>query len=519
MAIERGRMAIETGPGPLYRRVLAATALALAAVAAHAGERPRVELLQGAVVGVEAGGVRSYKGIPYAAPPVQDRRWTAPQTPPPWTAPLDASSFGPACPQGEDRFSGQTPPVRNEDCLYLNVWAPAQAEAPLPVMVWIHGGANRIGAASLPYYDGARLAARGAVVVSFNYRLGYLGFFAHPALAEEGGGGNFALMDQIAALRWVRNEIAKFGGDPARVTVFGQSAGGADILYLMTSPAASRLFQRAIVQSGGGWVRPLDRKTMARRVVRNLGAVGVGKTTGAVELRALPAERLLEAQRQEKGLGFGPFLDGATVFEAPHTVFSAGRQATVPLLIGSTDWEANLLEARGGGGMRGAILARMPPAYGWYDGRADGAAQREALLFTDIVFGAPARWVAAQHAARAPAYLYRFTHVTRGRRGEVPGAGHGAEIPYVFDTLGTTSKSAANAGADDLRLARGLADCWVAFAATGAPACALADWHRYDPSSDRLLLIDGGAREVPVPDAAALDGVQDWFGPGAWMGP
>lgn len=498
------------------KRLAAAALLACAAASASADEAPRARLADGAALrGASADGVQAFLGIPYAAPPVGALRWRPPQAPAAWSGERDATQFGPACPQGEDRLYGLTPKLRREDCLYLNVWTPAARAAPLPVMVWLHGGAHRIGSASIPSYDGRRLAQRGVVVVTLNYRLGYLGYFAHPALAAEGRAGNFGLLDQIAALRWVQRHIAAFGGDPQRVTVFGESAGGADVLYLMTSRAGEGLFQRAIVESGGGWGKPLPRERMQRQIVDALAVVGVDGKADAAALRALAPEKLLEAQRAERSLGFGPFVDGDSVSEAPAAVFAAGREARVPLIIGSNDWEGSLLKLRKPGFWDG-VLARLPAVSGWYEGQAADAAARQPLLFRDIVFAAPARWLAARHAAQAPTWLYRFAHVSAGRRGEVPGAGHAAEIAYVFDTLDALQAYGTTVDADDRALAATLADCWTAFARDGAPRCAT-DWPRYDAQGDRLLLLDRGARALATPDAAALDGVTKYFGPGGWL--
>jgi para-nitrobenzyl esterase len=495
---------------------LGLTLLLLAGAPASALERPSVAIDSGPLIGAETQGIRTFLGIPYAAPPVGERRWKAPQAASMWKQPRDASRYGPACPQADDKFSGYTPKEQSEDCLYLNVWTPADAGRPLPVMVWLYGGAHRIGAASLPFYDGSRLAARGVIVVSFNYRLGYLGYFSHPALHAENQGGNFGLMDQVHALKWVRENIAAFGGDPAQVTIFGESAGGADVLYLMTGLAGRGLFQRAIVQSGGGWYQPLSVSKMQRGIARKLKKIGVPADADAAALRRLEARKLVEAQRGAAEMGFGPFLDGITVTEAPFAVFEAGREMAVPLIIGSNSWEANLMRL-GGAGMMGAILARVPQAYRWYPGQ--DAEQRKDALFRDIVFAAPARWIAARHSQRAPSWLYAFNHVSSGRRGQVPGAGHAAEISYVFDTLDATPKSAVNADAADRRLAAQLADCWTAFAKAGMPDCGLPSWKPYAAETDNILEIDGQAYERRHPSANTLNGIEGWFGPGAMLGP
>lgn len=474
-----------------------------------------VQLDSGAVQGLERDGTRSFLGIPYAAPPVGELRWRPPQPVANWTEPRAAKNSGPACPQPEDKLYGLTPPVQDEDCLYLDIWAPVQATAPLPVMVWIHGGANRMGAGSLPIYDGRRLARRGAVVVSINYRLGYLGYFAHESLDEEKAGGNFALMDQMQALRWVQRNIAAFGGDPQRVTVFGESAGGANILFLMSSPLAKGLFHRAIVQSGGGWNKPLKPEAMQKSVRKNFELAGV-TATDTSSLRQLPARALVEAQVQSP-IGFGPFLDGVTTTAAPSAVFEQGQQAQIPLIIGSNNWEASLLKVRGLG-FSGKLMTYLPAAFRWYGDVAENSEQRGELLFRDMVFAAPARWLAGEHARQASAWLYDFGHVTQGRRGQVPGAGHAAEIAYVFDNLDITPKMAALADEADRRLAAGLSECWLAFARDGRPDCPLAGWQPYQKERDELLWIEDGAQVRKHPQGGVLDGVREYFGPGSWLG-
>lgn len=476
---------------------------------------PRVQVSGGVLIGMQEDGVQRFAGIPFAQPPVGDLRWRAPRAPAAWEGERDARSYAAACPQAEDRIYGLTPPLRAEDCLYLNVWAPAPAATLRPVMVWLHGGAHRMGAGSIPFYEGGSLARRGAVVVTLNYRLGYLGFFSHPALSAEDEGGNLGLMDQIAALQWVRDNIRAFGGDPEQVTVFGESAGGADVLYLMGSQRAQGLFQRAIVQSGGGWNRPLTPEAMQKNIRANLKQAGVASEADAASLRALPAETLLAAQAINRDLGFGPFLDGKTVTEAPSKAFAEGRAARIPLIIGSNDWEASLQ-----GFQKKSWLTRtlpyFPPVMRWYEGL--DAQQRSARLFTDVIFAAPARWLAARHAAHAPTWLYSFRYVTSGNRAKLPGAAHAAEIAYVFDTLGATPKSAANADDEDRRMAAALSDCWLAFARSGKPECGLAAWPAYSAEQDQLLLMDRSPRALKTPDAEALDGVVEWFGPGSRLG-
>lgn len=504
----------------LSSRMLLSLWLLLAALTVSApvcadAEAPRVQVQGGTLAGAMRDGVKVFLGMPYAAPPVGELRWRKPEPAPVWQGDRDASVAGAACPQAEIQTQGVAPERQNEDCLYLNVWTPANAQQPLPVMVWIHGGANRIGAGSLPYYDGTALAKRGVVVVTFNYRLGYLGYFAHPALAAEGEGGNFGFMDQLAALRWVRANIAAFGGDPARVTVFGESAGGAAVLMLMTSPAAKGLFAGAIVQSGGGWVRLSEADAIRGRVQARLQSIGVPADADAAALRALPAQRLVQAQAGDRSLGFGPFLDGVSVTRQPVDVFRNGDQARVPLLIGSNTWEGSLMQALDVG-EQGRRLADSAAVRDLYRRETEDDAMRAQLLFGDLVFAAPARWVAAMQSRKSQAWLYRFGYVRSARRGQVPGVAHAGEIPYVFDLLGRSGGGAplSEMSAADLRMAADMADCWVAFAKAGKPECGLGEWDPYSRVQDNTMDIGiGGSKQTKRLRDKILDAVDKYFAP------
>jgi para-nitrobenzyl esterase len=476
----------------------------------------------GALVGSQSHGVRSFLGIPYAAAPVGERRWRRPQPVSAWQGDRDATEASPACPQPAVQTQGLVPLRQNEDCLNLNVWTPYDAPMPpgLPVMVWIHGGANRIGAGSLPYYDGTALARRGVVVVTINYRLGYLGYFAHPALQQEQAneGGNFALLDQIAALEWVKRNIAGFGGNPGRVTVFGESAGGAAILQLMVTPQAKGLFSQAIVESGGGWAEPATRDALQRKVVAALGRVGVDEAADSGALRALPAQKLVDAQAGDRAMGFGAFLDGVTVTQAAAAAFRAGTQVAVPLLIGSNSWEGSLMQTMDIG-EQGRRLANSQAVREVYRKETTDDATRAQLLFGDLVFVAPARWIAAMQSRQSPAWLYRFGYVRDGRRGTVPGTAHGGEVVYVFDTLGGSGFGAPRTelSAADLRMADTTADCWVAFVRIGKPECGFGQWDAYKRGRDNTMQIgiDGSAqtRQGTRLRAGILDAVDKYFAP------
>jgi para-nitrobenzyl esterase len=500
------------------RAGLLATGLTLMIASQWATASVSVEVGTGRLIGSTSAGVQRFLGIPYAEAPTGEHRWRAPRPALPWKGERAALEHGPACPQPEDRLYRLTPPVQDEDCLFLNIWSPAPPhDAPLPVLVWIHGGANRMGAGSINVYDGQRLAARGAVVVTLNYRLGYLGFFSHPALMEEGEGGNFGLMDQILALRWIQSHIAAFGGDPSRVTVFGESAGGANILYLMTTPAANGLFHRAIVQSGGGWNQPPDGETYRSRIVEDLERLGVSSKATAADLRAMDARQFVAAQGQTPP-GFGPWLDQVVTAEPPWRVFREGRAASVPLVIGSNSGEGSLLKLRKPR-MRERMISHLPTVRRWYRNEARDAADRRELLFRDVAFGAPARWIADHHSAMAETWLYYFDHVPASRRAASPRAGHAAEIAYVFDNLDQVPALQPFLDDTDRALAAALADCWVHFAEHGQAACALAEWPRYNGTDDQLLWLDGGAAVRAHPANVTLDAVSRYFGPGAPWGP
>ena len=340
--------------GCLGVTLMAASACAQGPVAAVAPAGPSIDMriAQGPIRGVDEGAVLSFKNIPYAAAPVGELRWRAPRPAPRWTEARDAGAYGDDCIQPRPMWDDtQTRLPVSEDCLSLNVWTPKiRVDGPAPVIVWIHGGGFVMGSGSQPIFDGARLAARGAVVVTFNYRLGRFGFFAHPALTAEAGEeptGNYGLMDQVAALKWVQANIAALGGDPTRVTIMGQSAGGGSVLQLMNIPQAQGLFQRAIVQSGGGrdhW--PALRETGDKRSGESVGvafaaAQNLGNATVA-DLRAIPADKVkgrLDLLTPEKDTYAGPIIDGRFVTTQVMDAFRRGSQSNVPMIIGATDLE------------------------------------------------------------------------------------------------------------------------------------------------------------------------------------
>ncbi|MEI9927547.1 MAG: carboxylesterase family protein [Sphingomonas sp.] len=432
---------------------------------AAARPRPAVRVETGRLIGTAESGVLAFRGIPYAAAPVGDRRWRAPARAAAWSGVRDAARYGAACPQPSDHKEpwaqvGAT----SEDCLFLNVWRPA-GPGVHPVMVFLHGGGFTYGAAGVPLYDGARLARHGVVVVTLNYRLGRLGFFAHPALTREdpdGLLGNYGIMDQIAALRWVKRNIAAFGGDAGNVTVFGESAGAGVAQLLMGSPAASGLFDKAISESGAGGsvlvpIRgaPVSAETLGERWAESVGL----KDATTAQLRALPVEKVL-------GRSF-PFIDGRVVVASPGTAFSRGREAKVPLLIGANSNEATLA-GNGEAAARRVLGDRYDDLLKAYAAARPGQTGKAAAvdLAEDALSILPSFSIAAMHAANgALAYDYYFTQVPANLRAGSAGTPHGGELEYLFG-----NPDAGSAWDDaDRRVSEIMAGDWVRFARTGNP--------------------------------------------------
>ena len=423
----------------------------------------------GTVAGERDGELTVFRGIPYAAAPVGERRWAAPGAAPSWQGTRPALAFGPACPQPAipPPFGVEGP--TDEDCLFLNVWAPRQSGDSLPVFVWIHGGAFLIGSGSQPIYDGSALARQGMVVVTINYRLGALGFLNHRAFADQqGGSANFGLLDQVAALHWVSRNIAAFGGDPANVTIAGESAGGVSVQALMTSPLAQGLFHKAIIQSGGGLSAMADARSAMTLAAGDAwaGSVGGGADMGAAELRKLPVERIVQA----RFIAF-PSIDGKVLERNPAETFAQGGQVQMPLLIGANTWEASL-----------AILddnyARMLLGRE-YDGLLDSyralglddATARDHLR-TDLFFVQPARHIARLHAGRNPTWLYHFGMVPASLRAHQPGAAHGGELAYLFATPASVFTTWDE---QDRAISSDMIGYWARFVANGDPNAPGAD--------------------------------------------
>jgi para-nitrobenzyl esterase len=388
-------------------------------------------------------------------------------------------------PDGTPNFGAANGPI-SEDCLQLNVFAPkAKArKGPAPVMVWIHGGGNTAGAGWI--YDGQAFARDGIVLVTVNYRLGPLGFFAHPALTREAGSqaplGNYGLMDQIAALEWVKRNIAAFGGDPNDVTLFGESAGGSDVLALLATPKAWPLFQKAIVESGGGMATApnliqAERDGAARAT--KAGLPGAGATVE--QLRALPVETLVA--KAWDGL-YTPIVDGRLTPLTIERAFAEGAVADVPLIIGANSGEDSLMALFGR--PPEAIAATAPPSLRRVYPADPDKAGRD--IFGDWLMVAPARWVAGKAADGQPAWLYHFSYVgARFRDAGVTRAAHAAEIQYVFEYWGRRTPM-SEVSDEDRAMARLIHGCWTAFARTGRPDCPSGEaWPAYDPRSDKLM--------------------------------
>ena len=467
--------------------ILAGFALLPAVAASPQPAQPlapvRVRIESGALVGAQRETANVFRDIPFAAPPMGPLRWRPPQPVRPWAGERDATAVGPSCPQpmnadGSPNDGGANGPT-SEDCLQLNVFAPKAARR-APVMVWIHGGGHRTGAGWI--YDGSNFARDGVVFVAINYRLGPLGYFAHPALTGAAGGepvGDYGLMDQIAALKWVRRNIAAFGGDPGNVTLAGESAGGSSILALLATPSARGLYRRAIVESGGGWSAPATLAKKEADGVAALATIGVASTATAAELRAIPAEKLVPLRAN-----YGPFVDGKLMTETAAQALADGRFDDVPLIIGSNSGEDSLM---GPGPLPPAGL--RAPDYARRIYAEEAAAGDEALVraaFTDRVMGGPARWIAAKASPGRPAWLYHFSYIGSRFRPAKTRASHADEIQYVLEYWGRRTPMSV-VSEEDRRMASLMHACWVAFAKTSVPRCGGMAWPAYRPDSDQLM--------------------------------
>jgi para-nitrobenzyl esterase len=493
---------------------------AFAAVAAAADPVP---VDGGLVAGVRDADVLAYKGVPFAAPPVGPLRWRAPVAVQPWSGVRPATAFAPACLQNGVSMPGEVPPQTSEDCLYLNVWTPsAGGRAKLPVLVWIHGGGFTNGSASMPLYWGDRLARRGIVVVTVSYRLGAFGFLAHPELSAETAqksSGNYAFLDQVAALQWVQRNIGAFGGDPDRVTIAGQSAGAMSVNILMASPLAKGLFHRAIGQSGG-FFEPVQLAPQYLLANAEKDGVAFAASLGATSLDALrrvPSEALLKANA---GRISHPVIDRHVLPRTPFEVFSERRQAPVPLLAGVNAEEARSLSnvSKVTASSFAADITKTfgplpPPLLEAYPFKSDDEARAARIAFeTDLRFGWNMwTWARLHAAAGAPVFSYRFAQKPPFPQNSPYadwGPAHFAELWYMFDHLDQAPWSWR---AEDRRLAEGMAAYWVNFVKTGTPnGSGLPTWPGFaGPAGPVLVLSDKAAAGTPDrPNALAVfDGV------------
>ena len=513
----------------LCMAVAPATPTAFGATKTIAGDPVAVD--SGSLAGTElASGVRAYLGVPFAAPPVRELRWRPPQPVTPWQGTYHADRTAPECIQtlrahDINHYFGEE--ATSEDCLYLNIWAPprsAGAQA-VPVVVWIYGGGFTIGSASMANYSGEQLAKKGVVYVALAYRVGALGFLAHPDLTAESSqhvSGNYGFLDQIAALQWIHSNIARFGGDPQNVTIMGQSAGSASVSILQASPLSRGLFHRAVGMSGGALGANMGRARLLRDAEqwgRELQTIL--KASSLAALRQLPADRILAMQGTTGR--YGPLVDGWLLPEDPNAIFAAGKQNDVPILIGYTRDEGfdafnqamTLADYRAQAqrwGEHGADLLELYPA------QTDAEARRAALdIARDATLGLQMRtWARAQASSgKAPAYMYLFSRVHPYAPGvkfsdhdpATIGAYHTGDVPYWLQTLDSLNlfRTTRNWTAYDRELATRMSDVIVSFARTGKPALSGVDWPTYRNTAERVVELGDSVRVIPLPNSSKLD--------------
>jgi len=494
-------------------------------------------IASGIIHGSTDGNVFSFKGIPYAAPPVGELRWRPPQPVIPWEGVREATEFGPTCASvGFGAAPGAISEGTSEDCLYLNVWTPANVEEgeKLPVMVWIHGGGFTGGSGNT---SGEGFANKGVILVSMNYRLGRLGHFAFPALSQENPDepkGSYAFMDQIASLEWVKQNIAAFGGDPNNVTIFGFSAGGVSVHSLLTIPSAQGLFHKAIGHSSGGRdgvltgrpiseenadpFYPVSAETIGINFARKNGIEGTDAEALA-KLRALPVADIVGGGETDGPGGpriySGPILDGKFVVETSESAYNAGRQAKVPVIMGNNSAEI-------GGSFVNSSTSKdeLFSLFGEFGEEAKSAydpdgtkelAEVMTRLNTDWVWGEPARFTANSFTnAGQPAYIFLFSYVPASMAGRMPyGPGHGTDISYAFNNLRAPEGSTVDQ--TDQQVANIMNAYWVNFAKTGNPnGDGLPVWPVYDPAKDEIMDFqpDGNAVGKVDPNKARLDVIE-----------
>lgn len=495
------------------------------------GETVSVE--GGMIKGIRENGLTVFKGIPFAEPPVGDLRWKSPQPVNPWDGVLVADQFGAACPQVFFPNTGcldNSIEKASEDCLYLNVWTPATSFTDkLPVMVWIHGGGFAIGATSMPHFQGDRIAQKGVVLVSIAYRLGAFGFLAHPELSAEnaeGVSGNYGLLDQIAALRWVKNNIAVFGGNPDNVTIFGESAGAISVSMLCASPLAKGLFHKAISQSGGSF-GPVKEKggpdviqtlkgaeKQGLDFAERMGASSIG------DLRAIPPEDFLKDPSANMG-GFWPVCDEYVIIDDQYKLYREGKYHDVDVIVGTNSNEGALFIFESNADHLKAMLVER---FGPYAGKAlevypvtDDATVLESTrnIFRDTGF-AWHTWVWARlqkETGNSNIFVYYFDQNQPPRLiGDSPdGAAHADDINYVLGHVDQNFNF--QYGDEDRRLSSIIMNYWVNFAKTGDPNGEdLPEWPRFDDDSESVMYLKGAVPHVgPVPNRPQLEFLETYY--------
>lgn len=500
-------------------------ALTFAALApqALAQDHPTVDAPAGQAAGSIDKGVRVFKGLPYAQPPVGPLRWKPPQPLERWAGVRDATRFGPACMQlksGPGNIYADDPPAMSEDCLSLNIWTPKDARH-APVLVWVHGGALSGGYGSEAIYDGARMAERGVVVVSINYRLGVLGWLAHPGLSAEspdGISGNYGLLDQIAALRWVKRNISAFGGDPAHVTIAGESAGGLSVMYLMASPEARDLFDKAIAQSAYMISTPaLKTRVFGQPSAEENGATLAAKlhANDVAALRAMDAAAITKAAAFA---GFGPFgvVDGKVLPRQLVETFDRKEQAPVPILAGFNSGEIRSLRMLAApvpataAGYEATIRERYGDLADAYLKLYPSSDMGESILAStrDTLYGWTAeRLVRKAVAAGQSGYLYLFDHGYPAADQAGLHAFHGSELPYVFGTLNRVPAfwPKPPPTTAEARFSDAMVDYWTSFVRTGVPkAAGEPDWLNFDGKTGFMAF-----QAKPVPAGRLFPGMYE----------
>ncbi|HEY3815366.1 MAG TPA: carboxylesterase family protein [Caulobacteraceae bacterium] len=478
-----------------------------------------VRTTAGAVEGVRDGALEVYKGVPFAAPPIGPLRWREPQPVAAWDGVRSATAFAPACLQTGVSMPGEAPPKVSEDCLYLNIWAPAGANARLPVLVWIYGGGFSNGSASMPLYWGDKLARKGVIVVTVAYRVGPFGWFAHPALTAESphhSSGNYGLEDQIAALRWVQSNIAAFGGDPSKVTIAGQSAGAASMSLLVASPQARGLF-RGVIAESGGMFEPLQLAPGYQLANAEREGAAFAQSLGAkslADLRALPANTIMAGHWAPV---VHPVIEPYALPRSPYDAYVAGSQNDTPIMVGSNADEARSLisdldsvtAANFDAGIAKAWGPLPPQLLAPYPRATDAQAKTARLDFErDLRFAWDDwAWARLQVAkSRYPVFYYQFAHAPPFPAGSVYagwGPSHFAELWYVFDHL--DQEPTWRWTAQDRALADAMSSYWTNFVKTGDPnGPGLPLWPHFDPARDSTLSLNDPIAVTAVPNLDKL---------------